>query len=654
MKSHRLAERVRAADGIDLISVDVFDTLLLRTVRSARSRIVQGEHLFSNLLRARGWQIEPVLLARARQEAERIAFRVLAVRGSGEVRLPDVIDRQLRLLGLPDSLSAARLAIELDIEKTSLVANRTLAGFLRARRAAGNRVVAVSDTMLSSADLDRLISHFHGRDVVDQIYSSADQRCTKRDGALFARVAEAEGVSLGRILHIGDDPHADVRRASAHGLTVIHTPRPVWFSYLRKANGGLVAARAALSRPKRGNRSAAEPPENAYAFGRVVLGPIVTQFCLLIWLYAAEVNACDKATLLFCARGGVGIREVFERVIARLSLPLGMPRQNFMVSRLVAARAAVLVRSASALEEIAREFRGRSFLDVARALGGGRYELPEEWKQPFRADVFLTMLFDDRAKAVLSDIRVQNALFERHFAKLRGDSRRILLCDTGLYGSTQRLLASAFPALQIETIQFARSNYKGHSEEHFKQVFGLLVERNRYSPLDVRSSVLRYWHLIESLFEPRIPSVTSFVDEGEDVAANCGDIRFGISDSSLGNELLSGALSYVDSLPIDGGAAALRDADAAWVRLKRAITRPTAGELRCLEVPGRSVDFGRPDVLQALRAEQPQPVLSRLASLRFELWREGAIARQFPVLKHALLPMLDSIHSIRGMMARQH
>lgn len=654
MKSHRLAELVGSADGIDMISVDVFDTLLLRTVRSARSRIVHGERLFSSFLRARGRHIEPTLLSTARWEAERLAFRTLAVRGSGEARLLDVIDRQLSLLGLPLSVRAARLAIELDVEKASLVANRTLAAVLRARREKGSRIVAVSDTMLSSADLCELIRHFHGHDLVDQIYSSADQGRTKRNGDLFPRVAEAEGVSLGRILHIGDDPHADVCRPSALGLTVIHTPRPIWLGYLRKANGGLVAAQAALSRPKRSSGSAAAAPENAYTFGRIVLGPIVTQFCLLIWLYAAEAETGDEATLLFCARGGVGIREVFERVVAKFSLPLGMRRENIMVSRLVAARAAVLVRSASALEEVAREFRGRSFLDVASALGGGRYELPDEWKQPFRAEDFFAMLFDDRAKAALSDIRMQNALFERHFAKLRGHACRILLCDTGLYGSTQRLLVSAFPTLRIESIQFARANYKGHNEEHFKQVTGLLVERNRYSPLDVRSSVLRYWHLVESLFEPAVPSVTSFLDEGEDVVANCGDIRFGFVDPSLGNELLSGALSYVDSLPPDGGATTLRDVEIAWLRLKRAITRPTAGELRCLEVPGRSVDFGRPDVLQALPAEQPRPVLSKLASLRFELWREGAIARQFPVLKHALLPMLDSVHSLRGIMARQH
>jgi hypothetical protein len=265
------------------------------------------------------------------------------------------------------------------------------------------------------------------------------------------------------------------------------------------------------------------------------------------------------------------------------------------------------------------------------------------------------MLFDAAAKEVLSDIAEQNALFERHFSKLRGNASRILLCDTGLYGSTQRLLSSARPDLRIETIQFARANYKGHGEEHFRRVAGLLVERDCYSPLDTHSCVLRYWHLIESLFEPAIPSVRLFASEGgEDVAGNCGDIRYGFLDPALGNELLAGALSYIDELSDQGGANALKDAEFAWVRLKKAITRPTAAELRCLDLPGRSVDFGRQDILTVFSAKQAKPALSRLASLRHELWREGVIAREFPVLKHALLPMLESVHSVRAVIARQH
>ena len=175
----------------------------------------------------------------------------------------------------------------------------------------------------------------------------------------------------------------------------------------------------------------------------------MTQFCLLIWLYAVEAEAGHKPCLLFCARGGVAIREAFERVLAKLCLPLGVRRENIMISRLVAARAALLARSHSAIEELDREFRGSVFADVAMALGGRTYELPKEWHQPFRAQSFVILLYGNSGAEVLADIEKQNALFTRHFKQLTDDSDRIILCDTGLYGSTQRLLGSAFPDVRV-------------------------------------------------------------------------------------------------------------------------------------------------------------------------------------------------------------
>ncbi|WP_349542111.1 hydrolase [Bradyrhizobium sp. ARR65] len=637
-----------------MISTDVFDTLLLRRIRSERSRIARGERLFGKLLASRGWRIDHDLLISARLDAQRLAFRALDIRGAGEVRLTDIIVRQLHVLGLPSSLLDERLNIELQVEKASLVANRPLAAILRARRHAGAKIIAVSDTTLSAQALAELIRHFHGPNLIDRVYSSADHGRTKRDGDLFLTVAEMENTRFDRILHIGDDLRADVRTPSNHGISVVHLPRPPHLRYGRMADAALAEARRIGARRARVARAAIPKLENAFDFGKFVLGPIVTQFCLRIWLYAAQVETCDRASLLFCARGGIGIREVFERVLARLGLPLSIARENVMISRLIAARAALLVQSRSALEELGREFRGGSFADVAKALGGRTYQLSPEWQQPFAANRFAMLLFGRSGSEVLADIEQQNALFVRHFAKLRGDAARIVLCDTGLYGSTQRLLAHAFPALRIETIQFARANYKGHGEEHFPKVAGLLVEQNYYSPFDVHSCVLRYWHLIESLFEPKIPSVRTFAEGGPNtVTANCGEIGYGSIDPSRGNSLLSGALSYVDSLAIGGGTIALRDAEAAWFCLKRAITRPTPDELRCLEVGGRSVDFGRSDMLRVLSVASPRSWLSRLASVRTQLWREGAIAREFPVLRYALLPMLESAYSLRGMFARQ-
>jgi hypothetical protein len=152
-----------------------------------------------------------------------------------------------------------------------------------------------------------------------------------------------------------------------------------------------------------------------------------------------------------------------------------------------------------------------------------------------------------------------------------------------------------------------------------------------------------------------VPSVRSFAeDELGQVVANCGDISFGAIDPSASNPLLSGTLAYIEAMSTNGGAVALRDSEVAWHRLKRAITRPTATALRCLEVGGRSVDFGRPDVLRVLTPGKNQTFTRKLMSLKANLWREGAIAREFPFLKYALLPILATVQSLRGLLTRQH
>ncbi|MDB5875662.1 MAG: hydrolase [Ramlibacter sp.] len=654
MKNINPSDLMSCAGRVAVISTDVFDTLLIRTSRSERTRIFKGEQLFSALLAQHGWRIPVDVLVNTRLQAQRLAFRGLSLRKTaGEVRLSDIIYRQLAILGVPQSMAEDRLRIEQQVEKASLVGNQQLARILRAHRMAGKRIIAISDTTLSGPAVEDLVRHFHGPHLVDRVYSSADYGLTKRKGDLFLAAAQAENVSLSELLHIGDDLLADVKMPTAKGITARHLQQPSYRRYLRAADA-LVTESKRFVRGSSKGRTAEASSADPSAFGRIVLGPIVVQFCLLIWAYASEARASGTASLMFCARGGIGIREAFERVIARLGLPLDMPRENLMISRLVAARAAILAQRHSAIEELDREFKGSSFAEVAAALGGRNYELSQDWQGLFTGQHFLKLLFGHSGTEVFSDIKKQNELFARHLGQLAKGADRIILCDTGLYASTQRLLADGFPALRIETIQFARSNYKGHGEEHFAKVTGLMVEQDVYSPLNVHSCVLRYWHLIESLFEPAVPSARLFSEKGGQVAANCGDITFGKINPAANNPLLRGALDYIESLPPNGGATALNAAEAAWRRLRQAITRPTDAELKCLEVAGRSVDFGRPDILQIFTPAQHKGFMTKLALLKAQLWREGTIAREFPYLKHALLPLLGTAHSMRGLLAELH
>ena len=149
VRYNSLVELLRVGEGMELISTDVFDTLLLRRFGSERSRIIEGERLFSDLLAKRGKNIDPDFLVEARLQSQRLAFRSLNLSGSaGEVSLLDIISRQLGVLGLPPSLVIERLRIEVQVEKRSLFANKELADVLRKLRRAGSRIIALSDTTL--------------------------------------------------------------------------------------------------------------------------------------------------------------------------------------------------------------------------------------------------------------------------------------------------------------------------------------------------------------------------------------------------------------------------------------------------------------------------------------------------------------------------
>ncbi|KKX24477.1 hydrolase [Rhizobium sp. LC145] len=651
MLRRSLDDLKRPLPHVHLITTDVFDTLLLRHGRSLRSRIVAGEEQFARFLQNAGSFIHPYELVRARLLAERFAYRALnAGCGAGEVRLADVISRQLAILGLPQALIDRRLEIEIAIEKHALFANGDLAMMLRCQREAGVKVVAVSDTGLPGGKVAELIDYFHGPGLIDRVYSSADLQASKRQGKLFLKVLEAEGVSADRVLHIGDDPSADSLVPNRMGIQAVHLPKAAFKHLLSRADGALTETiRQAKRRVAR--RNSIPPIGDPVSFGRSVFGPIVAEFCLLLWLYFQQAASDRNSAIVFCARGGIGIREAFERFQASFGLSLPIKRENILISRLIAARAAIGMRSSVVLDELAREFGGASFAAVGNALGGGRYDFPAIWRQKFEAGRFFALLDTDAGRDVDQDIRSQNDLLKIHLQQIADEAKRIILCDTGLYGSTQRLLSAGLPDRDLETVQFARCNYKGLSEDHFSKVAGLVVEDRFYNPFKVRTVVLRYWQIIESLFEPTVPSVNylSMAEDGT-VVGNCGEIGYGKLDPAKGNPLLAGALQYIDELR--SGANILREADCAWLRLKQAIINPTEEDMVVLGVGPRSVDFGRPDLVPIVGQAQQASIGHQLIAVKSHLWREGAIARDFPRLKPALLRAVEMAHVLRSVSAR--
>ncbi|MBN1609655.1 MAG: hypothetical protein JW940_23685 [Polyangiaceae bacterium] len=205
-------------DGLRVLSLDCFDTLLWRSTASPVDVFYDLSHTepFERL----GFN------ARLRVSAETAARESARVRtGKGEVDLA-----QIYRAGFPelsDSEVEALAEAELSTEMAACYPFPPVVELVRAAKARRLRVVVVSDTYFKERDLRRLFDALLPPDVarsIDVVFCSSELNVSKSVG-LFERVLARLGEKPGAVLHVGDHPVADgsaPRRAGVAALRLVH------------------------------------------------------------------------------------------------------------------------------------------------------------------------------------------------------------------------------------------------------------------------------------------------------------------------------------------------------------------------------------------------------------------------------------------------
>ena len=223
-----------APDSFDVLSVDLFDTLLLRDYSLQRVRFAEISVLIAAKLRALGHDIPASALLAGRQEVHKRSYAAVALEcPGGDATLEQMLRIQLALFRLPVAYLPMLIASELEVEARHLSPSRGLLKLVARLKSLGKRVVATSDMYLSGASTAALIESVIGSNPLDQIYMSSDLGTTKHAGTLFARVAALEGVQPARILHCGDHPEADVIMSRAAGCQAVLLRRPTPVAAMR-------------------------------------------------------------------------------------------------------------------------------------------------------------------------------------------------------------------------------------------------------------------------------------------------------------------------------------------------------------------------------------------------------------------------------------
>ena len=184
----------------DLVSFDIFDTLLLRTCRKAMG-------VFEQIERERGWHG----FAKARVHAERLAREQQRCQSdTSEVTLRQIYQH------LPEFWRDTQA--ELYAEQAACFANPVFLPVIKKLRRDGIRIICLSDMYLPSDFLQLLINKA-GYPQFEQVIVSCEAGCSKDQGNLFTRLSQAFPGK--QIIHIGDNLYSDYIQARRHGISAV-------------------------------------------------------------------------------------------------------------------------------------------------------------------------------------------------------------------------------------------------------------------------------------------------------------------------------------------------------------------------------------------------------------------------------------------------
>ncbi len=343
-------------DDFDVLSLDVYDTALLRSVFEPRDVFVLVEQ---RLLLEHGHCFEG--FATARFEAELALVRAVWRHDrSHEVTLEGIYDALIRRHPAWAHHRHRLQAAELDTELAVTMPNPAARLVYDEAMRRGKRLAFATDIYLPAQHIERVLER-SGYGGPHRLFVSCAIGLNKASGRLFDHMLSELSTRPQRILHIGDNLHSDIVQARQRGLRALRcaNAEQLWRAHVaghetatRAATAplhvGAPPARGAgdvayhalakrfelqrhdlgLSAGKTAGDGAAAAMEVAAQVGYLVLGPILAGFSKWLVEHASERG---HRMLYFVSRDGWLLQQAFRIVAARERSPC--QDRYFMSSR---------------------------------------------------------------------------------------------------------------------------------------------------------------------------------------------------------------------------------------------------------------------------------------------------------------------------------
>ena len=322
-------EHVRAylaahADDADCISFDVFDTLVRREIAPPSQVKIPAAKSLVEVLSTHGIEETTEGCLRTRQIVAR-DLRKDAVSNGRDPECPirtiftawlqHYLGEELREKDV-DRVLQAEIEAELSVCYPAPGLQRLLTGLKKS----GKRLIFISDMYLGADDIFRILEHCGYGSLFGAGYVSGDIGLSKKTGRLFQHVLNKEAVEPARLIHVGDDPTADVRMPRRLGIRACRFRDSVhekWaarhrrLKKLSRSNPSWEGARWADMAPPDTRAATVAVSDDVYAIGYYIIGPVLTNF-----IHQVVERVSDDGTdiVVFPAREGFILLSIYNRL----------------------------------------------------------------------------------------------------------------------------------------------------------------------------------------------------------------------------------------------------------------------------------------------------------------------------------------------------
>lgn len=210
----QIIDLIKNNGEVKVVSFDVFDTLLLRTVRQPKD--VFGvmyrvyPQLFPEYTDADDWiNVRQMTEKRCRQEM----FRT---KGTREVKLKDIYEC------IPDIYINKKELMDIEVEcekEVCFLNNEIYETIMYIKKEMGVRIILCSDMYLEQEQIKDILQ-YNGFDMemIDKIYVSCEYESSKRSEKLYEKVLLEEEILSKELFHIGDNYYSDIGVATKLGI----------------------------------------------------------------------------------------------------------------------------------------------------------------------------------------------------------------------------------------------------------------------------------------------------------------------------------------------------------------------------------------------------------------------------------------------------